>query len=118
LGNLNSTEAKKLSVEGQSFSPQFAPHARQMPAILVITNEAAKMQPDAIEPTQLGGLQFVIYCHIPVLRNRKEFLTMGGTKVPYFAVDQNERLHWKNCAPNEATDRLPTGHLVGIGQER
>ena len=68
-----------------------------MPAILVITKEAAKMQSDAIEATQIGrysgvtgGLDFVIDCHIPFfpfLRNRTEFLTMGGTKVPHVAAD-------------------------------
>jgi hypothetical protein len=57
--------------ERQSLSSQFAPHARQMPAILVIATEAAEMQPDAIEATQLdrnGGvacsLEFVVDCHI------------------------------------------------------
>jgi hypothetical protein len=54
----------------QSLSSQLAPHARQMPAILVIAKEAAQMQPDAIEATQLGrysavacGLEFVVDCH-------------------------------------------------------
>jgi hypothetical protein len=57
--------------ERQSLSSQFAPHARQMPAILVIAKETAQMQPDAIEATQLGrysavacGLEFVVDCHI------------------------------------------------------
>jgi hypothetical protein len=42
-----------------------------MPAILVITKEAAEMQPDAIEASQLdryggvaGGLEFVVGCHV------------------------------------------------------
>jgi hypothetical protein len=57
--------------ERESLSSQFAPHARQMPAILVIAKEAAEMQPDAIEATQLDrnsgvarGLEFVVDCHI------------------------------------------------------
>jgi hypothetical protein len=57
--------------ERQSLSSQFTPHAREMPAILVITKETAEMQPDAIETAQLGrcsgvacGLEFVVDCHI------------------------------------------------------
>jgi hypothetical protein len=61
---------RELTVERQSSASQFAPHARQMPAILVITKEAAEMQPDAIEATQLDrnsgvacGLKFLIDRH-------------------------------------------------------
>jgi hypothetical protein len=63
--------AKKLTVERQSLSSQFAPHARQMPAILAITKDTAEMQPDAIEATQLDrnsgvacGLMFLVNCHM------------------------------------------------------
>jgi len=61
----------KFTVERQSLLSQFAPHASQMPAILVIAQEAAEMQPDAVEATQLGrhsgvagGLEVVVDCHI------------------------------------------------------
>ena len=60
LGNLNSTVATKLTVERQSLSSQFAPHARQMPVKLMITKEAAEMQPDAIEATQLDRYSGVV----------------------------------------------------------
>jgi len=53
-----------------------------MPAILVITNQTAEMQPDAIEATQFGryrvaafGPQFVINSHILFLTKSK--------RVPY-----------------------------------
>ena len=50
---------------------QLAPNARQMPAILVVANEAAQMQPDTSEASQLNAgdddvLQredFVMVCH-------------------------------------------------------
>jgi hypothetical protein len=57
-------------MEIQLLCTQFAPHARQMPTVLMIMQEAVQMQPDAIKASEIAdyngvacGLRFGVGHH-------------------------------------------------------